>query len=72
MEVKLVLDRFENDQAVLISEEKEAIFWPRVKLPDGIKEGAVLYFDIRSDQDEKKTRQKTAKDILNEILDTKD
>jgi hypothetical protein len=71
MKLKLIIDRFENDQAVLINEKKEAIVWPKNRLPEGVAEGAVLWFDIHPDQDEEKTRQAMAKDILNEILDTK-
>lgn len=68
MIVKLTLDRFEEDKAVLIADEGEQIIWPKNKLPENIHEGAVLNFDIKTDAEAEEAKRKTAKDLLNEIL----
>lgn len=68
MNIKLTIDRFEEDKAVLIADNGEQIIWPKNKLPEGIREGAVLVYDIRTDAEAEEEKRKTAKDLLNEIL----
>jgi len=68
MIIKLTIDRFEADKAVLITEDGAAIVWPKSKLPDGIHEGSALSFDIVEEREREKRDQQTAKDILNEII----
>jgi hypothetical protein len=68
MEQKLTIDRFEGDLAVLITEDKKSITWPKDKLPKSAKEGAVLSFYITNDINKSETDRKLAKNILNEIL----
>ena len=69
MKLILTIDRFEGNQAVLITNEKESIVWPKKSLPDGAVEGSVLSFDIFRSEDEEKVKKQLAKDILNEILE---
>ena len=69
MNVKLTIDRFENDKAVLKTEDRFTIIWPKDKLPENIHEGMVLIFNISSDTEDEKNKKQLAKDILNEILD---
>ncbi len=70
MLIKLTIDRFEGDKAVLKTEENETIVWLKNKLPQGSREGAKLLFLITDDKEEEKFGKQLAKDILNEILDT--
>jgi protoporphyrinogen oxidase len=70
MIVKLTIDRFEGDKAVLKTEDNDAIIWPQNKLPNNLNEGSALLFVITGDRDEEKSSKQLAKDILNEILNT--
>jgi len=67
MNIKLIIERIENGQAVLKTEDGQNIIWPVNKLPEPISEGAILNISINNK--EQKNNQ-LAKDILNEILDT--
>lgn len=72
MEFKLILDRFEEDKAVLKTEDgKEEVIIPKSLLPD-ISEGAFLNFDVKTLTQAEEEKRKTAKDILNEILQIED
>lgn len=72
MMIKLTIDRFESDQAVLKTEDNTAIIWPKEKLPKNINAGSVLLFTITNDAKDEEDSKKLAKDILNEILKTDD
>ncbi|HWR39383.1 MAG TPA: DUF3006 domain-containing protein [Patescibacteria group bacterium] len=49
MQVRMVIDRFEGEYAVLVAEETvPAVNWPRALLPDAT-EGDVLQIDIAVD-----------------------
>lgn len=66
MIVKLTLDRIEDKQAVLLTNDKETVFWPLSKMPNNSKEGDEFYFQI---VDTKGSNKDLAKELLNEILD---
>ena len=68
MQIKLTLDRFEADKAVLIDGQGQSIIWPKDKLPDNLHEGSALNFDIATDQEREQRDKQTAKDIINEII----
>lgn len=68
MLIKLTIDRFEEDKAVLTAESGIIIIWPKNKLPAGIHEGSALSFDIREEAEREKRDKQTAKDIINEII----
>ncbi len=70
MTIKLTIDRFENDKAILKTENGSTIIWPKDKLPENIHEGMVLIFNIIDDAQAEKDKKQLAKEILNEILDT--
>jgi len=72
MLIKLTIDRYENDKAVLLTNDGEKIIWPKKKLPENIKEGSKMLFIIADNKKEEEFSKKLAKDILNEILDTKE
>jgi len=67
MIVKLIVDRIENEKAVLLTEDRKSIVWPLSKLPADTKEGAEFQFNI---VDSKGDDKNLARDLLNEILDT--
>lgn len=68
MQIKLTIDRFEEDKAVLVADDGTAIIWPKNKLPTDIHEGSTLSFNIRETAEQEKRDKQTAKDIINEII----
>ncbi len=68
MDFKLVLDRFENDRAVLISESGQEIVWPKKMLPPAAAEGQIFYVRLLDDPEELAKEKKKAHDLLNELL----
>lgn len=64
------LDRFEDGKAVLIGEHAEVIV-PKKIVPKDVSEGDIVHLTLSSDEFETKKREKTAKEILNEILNSK-
>jgi len=68
MEVKLIIDRFEGDRAVLKSENNETIVWPKSILPDNAREGLSLTFTVKRTGEGEEDGKNLAKNILNEIL----
>ena len=72
MVIELKIDRFEEEKAVLKTDENETILWPKSKLPREIKEGSLLAFSIKSDSESTNENSQIAKDILNELLDVEE
>jgi Mor family transcriptional regulator len=70
--MNLIIDRFEEDKAILITDDNQTIVWPKNKLPAGLKEGSALTLAIVNDKIRSEESQKLAKDILNEILKPED
>ncbi|MBA3047052.1 DUF3006 domain-containing protein [Patescibacteria group bacterium] len=70
MNIKITIDRFENDKAVFKTEEGISIIWPKNNLPEQAREGMVLNFNITDNLQAEKEKKQLAKDILNEILNT--
>lgn len=68
MTIKLTLDRFEGDKAVLITDDGQAIIWPKNKLPGNLRDGSALSFDVMETKEREQKDKQTAKDILNEII----
>jgi hypothetical protein len=71
MIITLTIDRFEEENAVLLTENGEIIVWPKNKLPEGAVEGVILKFSILRNEEEEKEKREIAKEILNEIMDIK-
>lgn len=69
MNLELTIDRFENDKAVLISDDGLIIVWPKNKLPASAREGMVLNFNILNNLEAEKDKKELSKQILNEILE---
>ena len=72
MLLTLIIDRFEEDKAVLKTDDNQSIIWPKNKLPADLKEGSALTFAISEDKLKEAGSAKLAKDILNEILNPAD
>ncbi|MFH1233718.1 MAG: DUF3006 domain-containing protein [Patescibacteria group bacterium] len=70
MIIKMTIDRFEGDKAVLKAVDGCSAVWPKNKLPDQAHEGMVLAFEIGEEKAMEIKNKKLAKDILNEILNT--
>ena len=68
MNIKLTIDRFENEQAVLKFASGETLVWPKAKLPDNLKEGDILYLELSQNKQATADKHAQAKDILNELL----
>lgn len=64
----LVIDRFEGRMAVLRGEAGLEINYPKRHLPKGAREGSVIVLTAETDEENWKMRQKTAKELLREIL----
>lgn len=65
-----IIDRFEGGAAVLRLEGGQELTVPKEELPKDVKEGATLFFLISQSPSEEEAREKLAKSILNEILNT--
>lgn len=70
MRIRAVLDRFEGDKAVLLVGEAEvSVVWPRALLPDGAKEGDVLWAALTVDEQASREARAEAEDLLRQLLD---
>ncbi|MBU0648780.1 DUF3006 domain-containing protein [Patescibacteria group bacterium] len=69
---KGVIDRFENDKAVIVLDDGQEIIWPVSEMPDGATEGEAVRLVIFTKEDDRTEREKMAKIILNEILRDKE
>jgi hypothetical protein len=70
MKTEWVVDRLEGDQVILIATDKTSLIFPANKLPVDVHEGQVLYFEISTSVITEQKSKETAKEILNEILNT--
>ena len=68
MPMRFVIDRFEDDEAVLRTDDGQELIVPIAELPEGAAEGGVVAVSFRGDSSATDTRANQAKDILNEIL----
>jgi len=67
-ETRLTLDRYEEQKAVLVSEDDEYLVLDNKFLPKGLKEGDSVMLQIAHEEAYTKQKQKKAKELLNEIL----
>lgn len=65
---KIELDRFEEDKAVLFTEDSKEIILPKNLVPQKAEAGDVIFLTLTTDEAETRQREKKAKEILNEIL----
>lgn len=69
--LQAVVDRFENGFAVVDFGRAGLLTIPKKYLPDNIKEGSVLIFDIMTDEMARLRNQDLAKAVLSEIISAK-
>jgi len=69
MIIKLIIDRFEGKYAILESQEKNPLIFdfPRHLLPEGVKEGTVIRFNIDVDNKGTERRRKKIKERLDNL-----
>ena len=69
MVIKLIIDRFEGKFAILESQDKNPLIFnfPCHLLPEGVKEGTVIRFNIDIDEKETETRRKKIKEQLDNL-----
>ena len=69
MTLKGVCDRFEEEIAVIVLDRGGEMFIPKVHLPEELKEGDVICFDVVIDKSETEKRynemEKMREDLLN-------
>lgn len=64
--MKLTIDRFENDFAIVETEGGQFADLPKILIPQGCEAGSVIY--ITSDTDETKKRHYEMKQKMNNIF----
>lgn len=62
-----IVDRFEGEFAILKTNGQPDISWPKQKLPEGAKEGSVIYLFVALTHNDEE-RERLAKSLLNTIL----
>lgn len=63
--MKVIIDRFEGNYAVVELEDKRTINMPKVLLPTEAKEGSVI--SIMVDQEETDKRRKRIEGLMNKL-----
>lgn len=69
--IKAAIDRFEDDFAIIKTEDGQEIRWPKQDLPEDAREGSGVRLGIATSQTDEEERAKLAKTLLNEILQNK-
>lgn len=72
MITRATIDRFENENAILIADDKKSIIIPKDKLPKNSKEGSILKILVYNDIEAGDEKKELAKNILNELLDAEE
>lgn len=71
MQIKAVIDRFEDGRAVLLAgDREEAVRWPKALLPEGAKEGDILRVSLAVDADATRQAREEAETLLRQLLDS--
>lgn len=68
MLITLTIIRIEKNAAILKTSDNNTVIWPINKLPQDVKIGSVLFFNISENSIDASDNQILAKKILNEIL----
>ncbi|MCX6800253.1 MAG: hypothetical protein NT091_03860 [Candidatus Falkowbacteria bacterium] len=68
MLIRLIVERFINNAAILKSDDSYSFVWPQAKLPANARIGSVLVFNILGDSVSDDDSKRVAREILNEIL----
>ena len=65
----MIIDRIEGEIVVLLDGKKQVELAKKF-LPADIKEGEAVFLEITSDREETEKRHQTARELLNEILNS--
>ncbi len=63
-----ILDKIEEDKAIIKLNDGQEIIWSRRNLPQDIKEGEVIRIKLFTSDTERDEREKVVKKLLEEIL----
>ncbi len=67
-----VLDRFEEDRAILlVGEAEKKVVFPAEELPDGLQDGDYVRIEILYDENRTKTARAEAESLLQELQQDK-
>ena len=66
--IKTVVDRIEEDKAVLITDDNVELIFKKKMLPSTAEVGEAIILTIETEAAETKRREEKAKEILNELL----
>lgn len=70
MQIKVVVDRFEHDKAILVIGDSEvAVVWPKSTLPSTVKEGDHLKIQIEIDKKATADARQEAEELLKSLLE---
>jgi hypothetical protein len=70
MRLNAVIDRLENDKAVLlVGEDETAVAWPRSCLPGGAREGDILAVTLTADPEATRQARAEAAELLRQLTD---
>ncbi|MDF2635119.1 MAG: hypothetical protein K0R78_1993 [Pelosinus sp.] len=71
MKVLVVIDRFEDNKAVLLlGEEEIQVIWPRESLPSEVKEGDIVTVELLIDHEATIAAKAEADRLLKEIMES--
>jgi hypothetical protein len=69
MRVQVIVDRFEEQKAVLLAGDEEVqVLWPRNMLPANVQEGDILQVDLLIDIEATQQARVAAENLLQELL----
>jgi hypothetical protein len=67
--IRAVVDQIEVGKAlILLGEEQTSLIWPVEQLPQEIKEGDVVYIEVKIDHEETEAVRSEAKRRIEELL----
>jgi len=74
LRLKVTVDRMEEGIAVLIPREPPdtTIFWPAGLLPRSVREGSILDFEIRLDEEATQQVRRRVRGLIEELVRTSD
>ena len=65
--MNLIIDRFEESWTILELPDGTTFNFPRSLIPEGAKEGDVLYFEISIDEEATRKRRKHIQELLDDL-----
>lgn len=69
MRIRAVVDQIEVGKALmLLGEEQTALIWPVEQLPQEIKEGDIVYIEVKIDHEETESVKSEARRRIEELI----